>query len=678
MFNFLKTSLRNRLLSIFIAIGFLPFFAFVTYLLFLSETKILNKIVLEQLSRAKEVVKLIDVHINSLGKEVKFLSSLDLMDDILADDIDKRISRLLTQKHDDLNLDLTFMLVNLNSNIIASSDENLLQKRYDIKNLSTNKGIYVKNKNLYIYSEVKASFDNKTKLGFLILKYNLDNLDLYLTHQNSIHSYIINQKTALMIGDNMSINIDFTKNTNHAISGKHVIVHTELSSALKEWHIVYAVDKSVALEFLYDFLSFIISMSVIIFILVIYISLKQSRAIVKPIEELTAITDDIITSKNYSKRVESDSKDEIATLTLSFNNMLQTTSSALSDLEEENRLRLKRFTQLIELFNTIIQTKSEDECIEVSIEEIRKLTNKDNLFFTKEVNHKQKYTDIFVTDFQNDEKIYFGSIELGIENFKDKNEKDFYSSISSMITLQLDRIRLIERTMLASKAKSAFISNMSHELRTPLNAIIGFAQFMLAYEELSEDQQDTVGNIESSAQYLLSMINEILDIAKIEAGKMQAHIESVDILELLQNSYNMLSPLASDKNLDFKFIYDKFEQKSYDTDPKMFQQIVINLTSNAIKFTEKGSVVIELYNDENNLFVSVKDTGIGIAQDDIKQLFNDFTQVENVMQKKHKGTGLGLSLSRKMANILGGDIELTSDGVGFGTQSLFLLNKVKI
>ncbi|MDP2892913.1 MAG: HAMP domain-containing sensor histidine kinase, partial [Sulfurimonas sp.] len=332
-------------------------------------------------------------------------------------------------------------------------------------------------------------------------------------------------------------------------------------------------------------------------------------------------------------------------------------------------------TQLIEVFNTIIRTKSEDECMDVSMQEIKKLTHKENLHFTKDQNRAsdKECTNLYVSDFENDEKIYFGSIELGIESFEDKNEQDFYNSIASMITLQLDRIRLIERTTSASKAKSAFISNMSHELRTPLNAIIGFAQFMIEYEELNDDQKDTVGNIESSAQYLLSMINEILDIAKIEAGKMEAHIEDVNILDIVQSSYNMLSPLAKDKNIKFDFIFDNFENKKYQTDPQIFKQIVVNLISNAIKFTQEGSIQLELYNENENLHVRVKDSGIGISEDDMKHLFNDFTQLENVMQKSHKGTGLGLSLSKKMANILGGDVTLKSDGIGHGTISTFSL-----
>ncbi|MDO8453583.1 MAG: ATP-binding protein, partial [Sulfurimonas sp.] len=635
--------------------------------------KMVRKIVVEQFDRTEAVKKLVNSHLASLEKEVNFLSSLDLMDDFLAEDIDKRISRLLIQKSDDLNLNLTLMAVNMEATVIASSSKSDMVNKFDLSKLTNKHGEYIEGKKLYIYSNVSASFDEKKQLGFLVLEYHLDNLDMYLTHKNSIHSYIVNSVNTLTIGENLSLNLNFSKDENSVINTEHVIVYKKLSSIMSDWNIVYAVDKSVALAFLYDFIRFMLYISVVIFVLIIYVSVRYSKGIVKPIEELTAITDEITNTQNYSVELHVNSKDEIAILTHSFNEMIKTTSSALDKLEEENKLRLKRFIQLIEIFNTIIQTKSEDECIETSMKQIKILTNKSDLYFNKEKSHHvdKEYIALFVTDFEKNEKLYFGSIELGLDNFEDKNEKDFYNSIASMITLQLDRIRLIDRTMSASRAKSAFISNMSHELRTPLNAIIGFTQYMIAYEELGDDQLDTMGNIESSAHYLLNMINEILDIAKIEAGKMEAHIEDVNILELLQSSHAMLQPLAKDKNINFDFIAENFENKHYKTDPKMFKQIVINLISNAIKFTQEGLVTLELYNNANTLFVSVKDSGIGISKEDMKQLFNDFTQVENVMQKQHKGTGLGLSLSKKMANILGGDVALHSEGIGHGTTSLF-------
>lgn len=678
MFDFFQKSLRNKLLVTFIAIGFLPFLTLLIYTLFLSETKIVSKIVIEQFDRTQAVMKLINNHLASITKEVNFLSSLDLMDDLLAEDIDKRVSRLLIQKSNDFNLKVVLMALNMEANIIASSSSDVTVNKFDITKFTSTQGEYIEGKKLYIYSSVCASFDKSKRLGFLLLEYELDNLDIYLTHKDSMNSYIINPKDSLTIGENLSLNLSFSKDENSVINDEHVIIYKKLSSILSDWYIVYAVDKSVALAFLYDFIRFMLYISVVIFILIIYFSIKYSKGIVKPIEELTAITNEITNTHNYSVELHVDSKDEIAILTHSFNEMLKTTSFALAKLEEENKLRLKRFIQLIEVFNTIIQTKNEDECMDVSIEQIKILTNKSDLQFNKEISRHvdKECIALYVSDFEKNEKVYFGSIELGLDSFEDKNEKDFYNSIASMITLQLDRIRLIERTMSASRAKSAFISNMSHELRTPLNAIIGFTQYMIAYEELNEDQLDTMGNIESSAHYLLSMINEILDIAKIEAGKMEAHTEDVNILELVQSSHSMLQPLAKDKNIGFDLIIENFENKYYKTDPKMFKQIVINLLSNAIKFTQEGHVELELYNNANTIFVSVKDSGIGISNEEMKQLFNDFTQVENVMQKQHKGTGLGLSLSKKMAHILGGDVTLSSEGIGHGTASLFSIKIV--
>ena len=235
--------------------------------------------------------------------------------------------------------------------------------------------------------------------------------------------------------------------------------------------------------------------------------------------------------------------------------------------------------------------------------------------------------------------------------------------------------KTIEKTITASDAKSAFISNMSHELRTPLNAIIGFTQNLITYEDLKDKQLDTVGSIESSAQYLLGMINDILDIAKIEAGKMEVNKTSVDIVELTQECYSMMLPLTEDKEITFEIINETSQPIQHLSDPKIYKQILLNLISNAIKFTKEGSITLTLDTSKENIYVSVQDSGIGIKEEDIKFLFNDFTQLENIMHKQHKGTGLGLALSKKMANIIDGDISIQSDGLGYGTTTTLILKK---
>jgi signal transduction histidine kinase/HAMP domain-containing protein len=677
MFNFFHKSLRNKIFVIFTAIGLLPFVTLLIYTIFLTQTKIVNQTIVEQLDRTDVVIKLIKNHLDSLQKEVDFLSQLDLMDDLLAEDIDKRISRLLSQKANDLNLDADFFIINEKKIIIASSNKEYISKPFT--ETEQYGKTHIKNSYLYITSKIKPSFDETQLLGTLILKYNLENLNTYMTHNKNIQSYIFNPNENLYIGKEIPLKIDVNSNSNYLIDDNYVIVYKKLSSSLSDFYIVYTVEKNTALEFLHDFMRFMLVMGFILFLLIIYVSVKYSKEVVKPIEDLTHITQEIIKTQDYSGKLDINTQDEIATLSNSFNNMLQTTTNALQKLENENKLRLKRFTQLINVFNTIIQTKTEDECIDISMQEIKQITANENLHFHKTIKKSKakEYTDIYVTDFEKDIKIYFGSIELDLNQLQDKNEKDFYNSIASMVALQLDRIRLIERTMSASKAKSAFISNMSHELRTPLNAIIGFAQYLVVYEELNEDQIDTISNIESSAEYLLSMINEILDIAKIESGKMEARYESVSMLELIQNSVEMLSPLVYDKELEFSFDDSKFTNQQIITDPKMLKQVIINLLSNAIKFTKDGAIQVELTEDTDNIYVHITDSGVGISAENIDKLFQDFTQLDSVMHKQHKGTGLGLSLSKKMAKILGGDVTLTSKGIGKGvTATLTILKKV--
>ncbi len=676
MTKFFTHSLKHKLLFSFLLIGLLPFILLLAYTFLLSERQIVEKTLEEQFSRAGVMLHLIENHLQTLQKDASFVASLDMMDDILADDIDKRISRLLTKKALDYDADVTISVVNNSMQIIASSQANLLLKPFSLRRkLHAKQGKFIVEKSIYFYTQIYASFDAKKSIGYLILKYNLNNLRTYLTAQEGLHTYLENQKTSLRIGDSVKLHFLPKGIKGSAITDAHQIVYLKSKKMLPDFYLIYALNKDVALKFLYEFIGFMLYISVFILLLIIFIALKYSKGIFQPIEKLTEATREITKNQDYSLALEVDSQDEIATLTQSFNDMIHTTSAALKSLEEENRLRLKRFVQLIEVFNTIILTQSEEECIEVSMREIKKLTQRDDLEFS--TREEPNTIDIYVTDFEKNEKRYFGSISLSLESIEDKNERDFYNSIAVMITLQLERIRLISRTMAASQAKSAFISNMSHELRTPLNAIIGFSQFLITYEELTEDQQDTVANIESSAQYLLGMINEILDIAKIEAGKMEAHIEECNVEELAHSTYTMLQPLADEKGLEFTLHIENLQEKSLQTDPKMFQQITLNLISNAIKFTKEGFIDFELTDDAENLYVKVSDSGIGISQEDLARLFSDFTQVEGVMQKKHKGTGLGLSLSKKMANILGGDVTLKSEGVGKGSTALFILKKIQ-
>ena len=636
--------------------------------MFLAESRLLDQTITKQYNQMQITLKLMNNHLYSLEKDVKFLSSLDVMDEILADDIDKKLSRLLEQKANTIGKDATLLLVNNHNKIIASSNAAQLLKNFSLpKNLSQY-GYFIREKKLYFYSQVFASFDKSHALGFLILEYNLKNLNIFLTQQNNIHSYILDRAHKTIIGQGLRLELDFDTATYSKITDKYIIVYKKIDFFKGEKYLIYAVNKATALKTLYDFIKFILSMSLFIILVVLYIAYRYSKKIIQPIEELTNVTNEITHTQNYTQELVCSSNDEIQTLTQAFNTMLKTTSSALAELEEENKRRVTQFIDLINLFNKIIQTPNEKECISSSTEEIKHLTNNEKLYFQnhKATSQAKMSIDLYVTNFQNNQKAYYGTIVFGFENYFDENEKKFYASVAAMITLQLEKIRLIENTLSVSKAKSAFISNMSHELRTPLNAIISATQIMITYEELTEEQQDSIATIESSAHYLLELINGILDITKIEAGKMEVCKEEFNLIELVTNASEILMPLIQDKGLYFEIHTEFLTQENCYTDPKILQQIVINLLSNAIKFTDSGEITVKLSNDAERLFIEIKDSGIEIEKENIKLLFNDFTQVENIMQKKHKGTGIGLSLSKKMAQLLGGDITIESEGLNQG------------
>lgn len=659
-FSSYKHSLFYKLLLSSLITGFLPFLLLFIYTVYLAERQMEKNIIQEQKIQANIIINNIDSYLSSLQKEIRFIAKLDIMNDIITDDLDKRIARLLIQKAQDVSADVKLYVLNKSDKIISSSEKQDLKQKLSIK-----KG------NIYISSKIYSSFDPKKYLGTLMLEYKLSNLTHFFRNQTSIHNGVVDKFSHLIAGKPLPFTITIDLPNKQFIAQEHLIVYSKLKSPFDDFYFIYAVDKDVALSFLHHFLLFMLYILPVAIIVIIGIAIYNSKTIIKPIKELTQTADEITQTKDYSKKIHLTSKDEIGKLSLSFSQLLQTTNRALLDLELENSLRLQRFVKLIQIFNTIIKTTSEDECLNTSLQEIQQLREDITLSFSSL--YDENAIPIYVTDFSTNKRLFFGSISLDISTFEDVNEEKFYHSIASMISLQLDRIRLINKTMSESNAKSAFISNMSHELRTPLNSILGYTQYLIAYEDINDAQQDIVSKIENSAEYLLEMINGILDIAKIEAGKMEVSISKVDIQTTIENILMMLEPLAGQKDIDLHVNFHGFEHISVESDIKLIQQIIINLLSNAIKFTQQGTIHISFSQENKLLFVHVKDSGIGIAKHDLEKLFQDFTQVQNVVQKKHKGTGLGLSLSKKLAKLIGGDVLLKSEGIGKGSEAILTL-----
>lgn len=277
-----------------------------------------------------------------------------------------------------------------------------------------------------------------------------------------------------------------------------------------------------------------------------------------------------------------------------------------------------------------------------------------------------------------------GNIKEAIAVFQDISErkkaekilKNYQANLEKQVkqrTQELEKAR--EKADVANQAKSSFIASMSHELRTPLNAILGFSQIMMRSPDLSKEHQESITIISKSGSYLLTLINNILDLSKIEAGKMTFNQKNFDLYSLLNEVEDLLDITAKNKSLDLIFDYPEYLPQYICTDETKLRQVLINLINNAIKFTQQGGVYLtvdaisKVNNQKATISFEVKDTGEGIAKEEMGKLFEAFAQTQTG-KNSQEGTGLGLPISRKFINLMGGDIQVSSE-VGVGTTFKF-------
>ena len=438
------------------------------------------------------------------------------------------------------------------------------------------------------------------------------------------------------------------------------------------------------------------------------LSTRLQHLVSGPLARLTQTAQRIATQKDYSVRASEDGEGEIASLARTFNEMVgvvESESAASAHAQAALRSSEARLRQIVDLVPHMIFVKDREGRFLLAnrtIAEAHGTTvaglvgrtqcelglNEGNLARWREEDRSvaEDGVSCFVAEepFRDasgalrflqttkvplllEDGVTRAALAVAIDVTERKKADDelrrYHDHLEDLVKERTSELAVAkEKAEESDRLKSAFLATMSHELRTPLNSIIGFSGVLLQglAGPLNEEQQKQMGMVCRSAEHLLALINDVLDISKIESGQLTLATESFDLGASLASLLRSTAPLAAKKGLSLEHELSP-QVGEMTSDRRRVEQVVLNLLSNAVKFTDRGSVRLVCDADDERATIRVVDTGIGIRAEDLGKLFRPFRQVDAGTSRHYEGTGLGLSISRKLAELLGGSIDAESE-----------------
>jgi len=397
------------------------------------------------------------------------------------------------------------------------------------------------------------------------------------------------------------------------------------------WILVLRMPERIAFAAASKLKNSLIILSTFVVFLTILVTLYISRSFSLPLVILNEATKRL-SAGDLDYKIKIKGKDEIGDLARSFNEMAYKLRSFYGELDRSVREKTKEYSVKV---NELEDTKA---AILNVIDDLN----------IKKAELEKAHEEL-------EEKVELRTAELKIAN------EELKRSASELVR--------------ANQVKTEFLANMSHELRTPLNSVIGFSEVLFdgTFGKLNAKQSEYAADILLSGKHLLSLINDILDISKVEAGKMEIILSTFSLNDLLANSLILLKGRSFKQNISISIDMEEGIDLII-SDEKRLKQIIYNLLSNAVKFTpEGGKILIRVKKIDDMLEFSVSDTGIGIDPEYLDKVFNEFFRIENEFTRKFEGSGLGLTLTKKILELLGGNIQVESPGLGKGSTFKFTL-----